>query len=101
MLVKYFDAKFFLHSQESNSNLHQYRAGSNNLLEGGTLHTVEYYVYHPDFNLTDEYITHDIAFARVKEPFEFSEFVQPIKMADKDPEDGETALISGWGISKV
>lgn len=71
------------------------------MLSGGTLHTVEYFIVHPEFDMTDQYITHDIAFARVKEPFQFSEFVQPIKIAEKEPEDGEIALISGWGFSKV
>lgn len=51
--------------------------------------------------MTDQYIIHDVTFVRVKQPFNFSESVQPIKLADKEPKDGETALISGWGISKV
>lgn len=37
----------------------------------------------------------------MKQPFNFSEFIQPIKVAEKEPEDGAEALISGWGLALV
>lgn len=81
--------------------IHQYRVGSTNRSSGGSIHDVESYIVHPGFNITDDYVIHDISFVRVKQPFNFSESVQPIKLADKEPKDGEMALISGWGVRHV
>lgn len=53
---------------------------------------------HPEFNYSADYITHDIAFVRVNPPFEFSDSVQPIEIGTDEPKDGESALISGWGV---
>lgn len=83
------------------SYIHQYRAGSSNKNDGGIIYDVEHYVIHPDFVMTDNYIYHDITFVRMKQPFSFSEYIQPIKLADKEPEEGAEALISGWGAIKV
>lgn len=78
-----------------------YRAGSSNKLEGGELHEIESVIIHPEYELVPEHLIHDIAFVRVKEPFNYSDSIQPIEIGDKEPEDGEEALISGWGIYKV
>ena len=51
--------------------------------------------------MTDNGIYNDIALARVTEPFEFSETVQPINLAKEDPKGGDEVLLSGFGYWKV
>lgn len=92
---------FFLFVLHRGAALYEVRAGSDQLYSGGKNYTVEHYVVHPGYNITEPIVTHDIAFARVAEPFEFSEKVQPIKLAEIEPMDGEEALISGFGLIKV
>lgn len=77
----------------------RFRAGTSRRGEGGTIHHADTITVHPqyDYVIAD----YDIAFVTVKEPFEFTESVQAIPLATSEPQDGDVALISGWGVEHV
>ena len=56
---------------------------------------------HPEFNISEDGAHHDIALARVTEPFEFSDSIQPIKLAKNEPKAGDQVLLSGFGYWRV
>ncbi|XP_043277367.1 chymotrypsin-1-like [Venturia canescens] len=62
---------------------------------------VEEAVVHPEFDM-EHSISNDIALLRVEEPFEFSETVSPVPLAERGFETpaGTVATVSGWGYLK-
>ncbi|KAL5280458.1 hypothetical protein ACFFRR_004436 [Megaselia abdita] len=73
------------------------RAGSSDYADGGQVRFVEGIDPHPDYYITDN----DVAVMTLTEPFEFSDSVTRIKLAEKVPAMGTNCSISGWGETEA
>lgn len=70
--------------------------------ETGQIYNVTNIIIHPNFTERQDGIPkNDIALLVIEGSFEFSDFVQPIELAESEPEDDEDATISGWGFTTV
>ncbi|XP_017047442.1 trypsin beta-like [Drosophila ficusphila] len=77
----------------------QVRVGSSLKSSDGTLIQVEAIISHEEYkNVTNG---KDIAVMRLSESLEFSNKVQPIPLAEKNPLPGSLAMASGWGAMAV
>ncbi|KAJ9597877.1 hypothetical protein L9F63_011243, partial [Diploptera punctata] len=74
----------------------QVRSGTAEKENGGILHGVSEIIMNPNFDEGHNY-DGDIALIKVVPPFEFGPTVQSIPLAEKVPEDGAMATVSGWG----
>lgn len=69
--------------------------GSSDRIVGGTSIPASNIIYHEQY---DPYtIENDVALIRLRQPVQFSDKIQPIPLATKDPAPGTTVLVSGWG----
>jgi len=57
----------------------------------------ENFDYHEDFIFNDDVIGSDIGYIKLDEPFDITEFVQPIAIADNEPQIGDLVSAIGWG----
>lgn len=75
------------------------RAGASFYKEGGSLHQVESFVLHRDYDASGAPV-HDIAVIRVEPPFKFDETRQPIELfgADDVAKSGAPGIVTGWGL---
>ncbi|XP_067000655.2 trypsin-1 isoform X3 [Anabrus simplex] len=73
------------------------RAGSSSHSDGGSVHQVVEIVQHKEYSKSG--MDNDIALAKVKPPFKFSDTVKAIKLNDKAVKEGTTAKVSGWGVT--
>ncbi|KAK6640231.1 hypothetical protein RUM44_011917 [Polyplax serrata] len=71
------------------------RAGSNNTDKNGVLVPVKNSICHPKFNM-DTY-DYDICIIELSKSLNFSQSIQPIEIANVEPEGGEIGRIAGWG----
>ncbi|XP_046427717.1 trypsin-like [Neodiprion fabricii] len=73
-------------------------AGTNNLRQGGTQYFIGQIVIHPDY-APDDSLIHDVALVKVRNPFEFSNTIQPIGLARSSAEStsGTRGVVVGWG----
>lgn len=62
---------------------------------GGAIVKVKKLYIHPLFDSTSW--DYDIALMELENPFVWDEAVQPIPLADKQPEPGERATMCNWG----
>lgn len=69
--------------------------GTNDLRTGGKYYDVEKFIQHEDYN--NPGYANDIALVKVKGTIEYSEKVQPIKLSQKEVEDGAEVQLTGWG----
>lgn len=71
------------------------RAGSSERQSGGELYQVLKFNEHPLFNpRTTDY---DVCVIQIQDPFEFNLKISPIPLATTVAQDGQEALVSGWG----
>ncbi|XP_063238295.1 trypsin-1-like [Bacillus rossius redtenbacheri] len=77
------------------------RAGTAQLGVGGTVHEVDRYVLHEQFNSWS--MDNDIALLHVVTPFQFSSSVQPIGLPSQGQvvAAGTQAVVSGWGLTSA
>lgn len=66
---------------------------------GGTEYNIEKYFVHHFYNKILS--LNDIALINLKENIEFSETVQPIKLAEGNTEPGVDLVLCGWGRTSV
>nr|XP_017014647.2 trypsin delta-like [Drosophila takahashii] len=69
------------------------RAGSSDYQNGGTLVQVEAIRYHAEYKR----LANDVAVLKLRYPLTFSDAIQPISLAEKNPAEGSVALTTGWG----
>ncbi|XP_037951982.1 vitellin-degrading protease-like [Teleopsis dalmanni] len=64
---------------------------------GGTTNiaSVKSFIRHPQYD--SSVMDYDVAVIILDEPISFEDIVQPIKLADSRPADGDTAVCTGWG----
>ncbi|XP_063233057.1 mite allergen Der p 3-like [Bacillus rossius redtenbacheri] len=76
------------------------RAGSLTAQRGGTVHHVERFITHNNFNMRFNF-ENDIALIKLKEPFSINRYVQHISLAmQAEPvHEGERFNVSGWGFT--
>ncbi|XP_069679940.1 trypsin-7-like isoform X2 [Periplaneta americana] len=79
--------------KEGQLSVVRFRAGSTYRQQGGTLHNAAEIIMHPQYSDYD----YDIAVVRVKEPFEYSDSVQPISLTSTAPATGTSVVVTGWG----
>ncbi|KAH8361637.1 hypothetical protein KR084_011812, partial [Drosophila pseudotakahashii] len=77
------------------SNLKRYsvRVGSSKPNQGGQVVKIARF-------MRNDRNTNDIAVIRLKTRLQLGDSVKPIPLADEDPKDGTSALVSGWGRIK-
>uniref|UniRef100_A0A1A9VTQ1 Peptidase S1 domain-containing protein n=1 Tax=Glossina austeni TaxID=7395 RepID=A0A1A9VTQ1_GLOAU len=73
------------------------RAGSSQWQSGGVKIKVRNFEIHNGYS--SQTVVNDIALLRLSSPLRFSSKIQPIKLASKVPDDGATAIVSGWGTT--
>ncbi|XP_017007944.2 trypsin beta-like [Drosophila takahashii] len=71
------------------------RAGSSWWFIGGDLISVASKTAHEDYDSST--LDNDIGLIELSQALTFSSYIQPIAVATSDPEDGEDAIVSGWG----
>lgn len=71
------------------------RAGSRYAERGGQLLQVEDFKVHEFFNQPP---TYDIGIVLLAAPLKFGPQVQPVKLAQENPKNGESVFVSGWGL---
>ncbi|XP_017011849.3 trypsin alpha-like [Drosophila takahashii] len=76
-----------------NLKVYSVRVGSSKPNQGGQLVKIAGV-------MRNERNTNDIAVIRLKTKLQLGDSVRPIPLADKDPADGASALVSGWGRIK-
>ena len=89
------NAKYNLYLFRNNLNDIKIRAGSTKTMQGDLI-DVDRIVMHE--------LHYDIAMLQIKNKLEFSETVQPIRLAEANalfPSDGSDVLVLGWGIFQV
>lgn len=69
--------------------------GSSDRRRGGQWRIASNIIYHEEYD--EKEIFNDVALIRVRQPFEYSDKIQPITLSSSDPAPGTTALASGWG----
>ncbi|PSN50402.1 hypothetical protein C0J52_08570 [Blattella germanica] len=69
------------------------RAGSSYKEQGGSIHAISQVTMHPKYEGGD----YDVAVIKVAQPFQYSDNVQPITLATKEPEAGTAVVVTGWG----
>ncbi|PSN50414.1 hypothetical protein C0J52_08569 [Blattella germanica] len=69
------------------------RAGSSYKEQGGSIHAISQVTMHPKYEGGD----YDVAVIKVAQPFQYSDSVQPITLATKEPEAGTQVVVTGWG----
>ncbi|CAH0402482.1 unnamed protein product [Chilo suppressalis] len=68
---------------------------------------IEKYFKHPDYNNTRNYVLtndeskNDVALLKTKKGIVFDDYVKPIKLIDRTPEDNSLATIIGYGMSET
>ncbi|EDV58578.1 trypsin delta/gamma-like protein CG30031 [Drosophila erecta] len=85
---------FFTGTERVDDQGHQVRIGSALKYSNGSLVEVDVIKIHENFN-----VVNDIAIVRLNKPLVFTNKVQPIPLAKKNPFPGSIAFVSGWGIS--
>ncbi|XP_061397814.1 trypsin alpha-3-like [Musca vetustissima] len=70
-------------------------AGTSSIVDDDPGHRVIKLIYHPGYNKKTH--VNDVGLIILADPLEYSKTVQPIPLAAKRPESGNTAIISGWG----
>ncbi|XP_055599853.1 chymotrypsin-2-like [Uranotaenia lowii] len=70
-------------------------AGTYSLSNGGTSHTADRIVIHPNFEI--ESLTNDVAVVRVRQPFIISSSVLALQMGRDRMSISYGAIVSGWG----
>uniref|UniRef100_A0A1A9W0A9 Peptidase S1 domain-containing protein n=1 Tax=Glossina brevipalpis TaxID=37001 RepID=A0A1A9W0A9_9MUSC len=73
------------------------RAGSSNWKSGGVLIKVNDFKIHIGYS--SQTIVNDIALLHLSSTLAYSANIQPIELATTAPEDGDTAIVSGWGVT--
>ncbi|PSN50128.1 Trypsin-1 [Blattella germanica] len=69
------------------------RAGSTFKEQGGSIHEISEVIMHSEYSNYD----YDVAVLKVAQPFEYSDSVQPIALADVAPKTGTPVIVTGWG----
>lgn len=87
---------FFFLPYWSPKNL-RLRSGSS-INKNGTLHYLRKVVNHDPS--IDSFYDNDIALLFLKEPFVFSDTVQPIKLPNQELEAGTLVMIAGYGSTR-
>nr|AVA17393.1 putative Per a 10 isoallergen [Periplaneta americana] len=72
-----------------------FRAGTNVMEEGGTVHEAAEIIAHPNFDYLS--LDCDIAVSKVTTAFTYQPSVQPVSLASADPPAGAMAVVTGWG----
>lgn len=75
--------------------------GSNALLTGGVIYNTSAVVTNALYMETKEYILNDIGLVQIDGKFEFNDNVQPIKICESVPKDGDKATVVGWGKTQL
>ncbi|XP_036232199.1 serine protease SP24D-like [Bactrocera oleae] len=68
------------------------QAGTVSRTAGGLFRAVSSVIVHPQYGFDN-----DIALLQLETPFDYSDAIQPIRVADWDVPAGESVIISGWG----
>lgn len=74
------------------------RVGSENSQFGGSVHEVQKLIVHEDYIRGDS--TNDLALLRVKEPFDYTEKVRPVKPMNGTVTVNSTIRVSGFGMNR-
>lgn len=74
------------------------RAGSRYVEHGGQLVNVQDLKFHDAFKNTGASLYHDVGIVRLAEPLIFGAGVRAIDLAQQNPKNGESALVTGWGL---
>lgn len=86
---------FFDKGRRLDDRLFVIRAGSTSRKSSGTLVKVDSVILHENFVF--KFLQNDIAVVRLSERLEFTNQVQPIPLAETNPEPGTMSLAAGWG----
>ncbi|XP_039502508.1 trypsin delta [Drosophila santomea] len=78
---------------------HAIRAGSSLHNSGGVLVSVKSIIIHPQYNRSNH--QNDVAVLKLSHPLSFSDTIQKIPLAEKDPPTGTMALSTGWGLDSI
>lgn len=91
------------HCSQSDGEELTVRSGSSQREEGGSVHLVDKFVLHPDFDKKNGTPLNDIALFRVKQPFAFGKTRQSIKLmeASENVAPGKMANVTGWGKTRT
>lgn len=74
------------------------RAGSNYVEHGGQLVNVQDFKIHKDYKNTPQALYNDVGVVILAEPLIFGPGVRSINLAQENPKNGESALVTGWGL---
>ncbi|KAH8410118.1 hypothetical protein KR009_006292, partial [Drosophila setifemur] len=75
----------------------QVRAGSTSRSDGGEVVAVKSFKYHEGYN--SKLMINDVAVIKLSTPVRLSAKIQPIELAEKTPESGTPAVVTGWGTT--
>ncbi|XP_016994198.2 trypsin alpha-3-like [Drosophila takahashii] len=75
----------------------QVRLGSTNRNSGGELVGVRAFKYHEGYN--SKLMTNDVAILKLSSPVVQTSLIRAIELAKEEPENGEKAVVSGWGTT--
>ncbi|XP_043650005.1 trypsin delta [Drosophila teissieri] len=78
---------------------HAIRAGSSLHDSGGVLVSVKSIIIHPQYDRSNH--RNDVAVLKLSRPLSFSDSIQTIPLAEKDPPTGSMALSTGWGLNSI
>ncbi|KRJ97130.1 trypsin beta [Drosophila yakuba] len=90
---------FFYNGTRIDDRYFEIRAGSHSKQSNGTLVKVAAVIIH-EYYVHKEYpffVQNDIAVVRLSERLEFTNKVQPIPLAESNPEPGTMSFATGWG----
>lgn len=74
-------------------------AGSNDMHNGLDYYEADKLIVHENYD--DPLFANDIGLIRLKNPIEFNEKIQPIKLATEELTEDTTLQLSGWGSLSV
>ncbi|KAH8358301.1 hypothetical protein KR084_012246, partial [Drosophila pseudotakahashii] len=74
------------------------RVGSTYWRSGGSLHSVRAFRNHEGYNART--MVNDIAIIRIESDLSFRSSIREIRIADSNPREGATAVVSGWGTTE-
>ncbi|XP_060810685.1 chymotrypsin-2 [Amyelois transitella] len=69
--------------------------GTNSLTHGGKTYKAEKIIIHKDYD--SNLIVNDVSVIKVTKDIEFNSKVRPIKLPERDTDEGAPLLLSGWG----
>ncbi|EDV56480.1 trypsin epsilon [Drosophila erecta] len=74
------------------------RVGSTYWRSGGSVHSVRSFRNHEGYNART--MVNDIAIVRIESDLSFRSSIRAVRIADHNPREGATAVVSGWGTTE-